>query len=267
MGKLVSLNFSSRMAETGIMVQRDTGRPRGFGFVTFSDKRAMEAAISEMHNKEFGGWQISVNKADLKVTSDDTSYGYGGGGRYSSGGKGGYRGHADDSLQIGLSECFKCRCLGHLACECPSDGGERFSSRSGINGGGGGGRGDRYNERWRYDGGRYDENRYGDAKDSRDNGGRNRYASNCYLSVGDHFSGELYGSRPDKYPSNGYNNKRRFNKNGGPHGGGGGGGGDSHRYGSGGPTRYDGGGNYQERPGPYGRPGRGSRPASFDDQY
>ncbi|XP_020682224.2 glycine-rich RNA-binding protein RZ1C-like isoform X1 [Dendrobium catenatum] len=253
-----------------IMVERDTGRPRGFGFVTFSDKRAVEDAIREMHNKEFGGRQISVNKAEPKVSSDDTGYGYGGGG-YSSGGRGGYRGNADDSLPVGRSECFKCGRSGHWARECTSGGGGRFSSRSRIGGGsdsrgdrfgGGGGRNnDRYsNDRHdgaRHDGGRHDGTRFAgrdrfDGKDSRYNGGRDRYSP----------AGDRYGSGPDRYPSNGYNKERSFDRDGGGRGGG-----SSDRYDGGGPTRYNSGSSYRERPGPYDRPSKGSRPSSFDDRY
>ncbi|KAL0903620.1 hypothetical protein M5K25_028012 [Dendrobium thyrsiflorum] len=281
MDKLVNTHFSlTVVVEIKIMVERDSGRPRGFGFVTFSDKRAVESAIRDMHNKEFGGRQISVNKAEPKLSWDDTGYGYGGGG-YSSGGRGGYRGNADDSLPVGRSECFKCGRGGHWARECTSGGGGRFSSRSRIGGGSDSrgdrfGGGDRYNERYandrhdgaRHDGARHDGTRFGDrdrdrdrfdGKDSRYNGGRDRYSP-----AGDRFSGDKYGSGPDKYPSNGYNKERSFDRDGGGHGGGGGG---SDRYDGGGPTRHNNGGGYRERPGPYDRPSKGSRPSSFDDRY
>eukprot|EP00262_Sarcandra_glabra_P022497 TRINITY_DN998_c0_g1_i4.p1 TRINITY_DN998_c0_g1~~TRINITY_DN998_c0_g1_i4.p1 ORF type:complete len:293 (+),score=47.75 TRINITY_DN998_c0_g1_i4:220-1098(+) len=261
-----------KILEAQIMLERDTCRPRGFGFVTFADQRAMEDAITEMHGRELGGRTISVNKAQPKHGSDDSGYGYGGG--YSSGGRGSYGGGSGDR-PVGNTDCFKCGRPGHWARECPSSGGGgRFSSRSRFGGGGGRGDrfgGDRYGDRYgddRYDGG----GRYGDRDrvDSRDGryGGRDRYGGDKYPSGGDRFGGDRYGGgNSDRYPQNGYGKDRGYDREGGgPRSGGGGGGGSSARYGSGGPARYEG-GSYRDRPGPYDRPSRGGRPSSYDDRY
>ncbi|CAL9088389.1 unnamed protein product, partial [Musa textilis] len=80
-----------KVIEAQVMLERDTGRPRGFGFVTFSDPRAVDTSISEMHGHELDGRVISVNKAQPKMSTDDTAYGYNGGG-YTSGSRAGYRG-------------------------------------------------------------------------------------------------------------------------------------------------------------------------------
>lgn len=64
---------------------RETGRSRGFGFVTFSDKTGMDSAINDMNGKELDGRTITVNVAQARGS------GGGGGGRYGSGG-GGYGG-------------------------------------------------------------------------------------------------------------------------------------------------------------------------------
>ncbi|KAM7467872.1 hypothetical protein LguiB_015434 [Lonicera macranthoides] len=246
------------------MVERDTGRPRGFGFLTFADRRGMDEAIREMDGRELGDRAISVNKAKPKNGGEDLGHGYGSGG-YSSGGRGSSYGGGDRSL--GQDDCFKCGRPGHWARDCPSAGGGGGGGRGGGGflsrsrfGGVGGGRGDRYADRDRFFDDRYDRGgHYGDRDryDSRDKyGGRDRYVSDRYLPSGDRFGGDRYGGS-DRYPANGYGKDRDYERDVGP-------GRVNDRYGGGGPVRFEGKG-HRDRAGPYDRPKRGAgRPSSFD---
>ncbi|XP_027111460.1 glycine-rich RNA-binding protein RZ1C isoform X2 [Coffea eugenioides] len=238
-----------------VMLERDTGRPRGFGFLTFADRRAMDDAIREMHGREFGDRVISVNKAQPKMGGDDSDHGYGGG--YSSGGRGSYGG---GDRSVGQDDCFKCGRPGHWARDCSSAGGGRglrpmSPPRSRF-----GGRGDRYGgDRDRFIDDRYDRGRHGDRErfDSRDDRyvSRGRYVGDRYPPGGDRFVADRFGGS-DRFPQNGYGKDRGYDRDEGPRG-------SSDRYGVGGPARYDG-RSYRDRPGPYDRPRRGGRPPSFD---
>ncbi|BBN03518.1 hypothetical protein MPTK1_2g24130 [Marchantia polymorpha subsp. ruderalis] len=77
------------VTESKIISDRETGRSRGFGFVTFADENAMKEAIESMNGKELDGRNITVNQAQSRNGGDRGS---GGGGGYRSGGGGGYGG-------------------------------------------------------------------------------------------------------------------------------------------------------------------------------
>ena len=49
--------------EAAIVTDRDTGRSRGFGFVTMSGSAEGEAAIKALDGKEFEGRKLTVNEA------------------------------------------------------------------------------------------------------------------------------------------------------------------------------------------------------------
>ncbi|NOZ88117.1 MAG: RNA-binding protein [Deltaproteobacteria bacterium] len=49
--------------EAKVILDRDTGRSRGFGFVTFDSEEAVQNAISEMNGTEFDGRTIKVDVA------------------------------------------------------------------------------------------------------------------------------------------------------------------------------------------------------------
>jgi hypothetical protein len=71
---------------------RETGRPRGFGFVEMSGSDA-QAAIAQMNGFDMGGRQLRVNEAQERPARGPRPGGGGGGyGRGGGGGGGGYGG-------------------------------------------------------------------------------------------------------------------------------------------------------------------------------
>jgi RNA recognition motif-containing protein len=79
-----------------VMMDRDTGRSKGFGFVEMGNDQEAQAAIAALNGKEMSGRSLTVNEARPKEAGGGRSgggggYGGGGGGR-SGGGGGGYGG-------------------------------------------------------------------------------------------------------------------------------------------------------------------------------
>ncbi len=62
------------VTEAKVITDRDSGRSRGFGFVTFADAAAADEAIEQMNGAELDGRTLNVNEAQ------DRQRGGGGGG-------------------------------------------------------------------------------------------------------------------------------------------------------------------------------------------
>ncbi len=77
-----------------VVLDRDTGRSKGFGFVEMSSEEEAQAALTALNGKEVEGRAITVNEARAKESggSRGSRGGYGGGGGGGYGGGGGGRG-------------------------------------------------------------------------------------------------------------------------------------------------------------------------------
>jgi hypothetical protein len=75
-----------------VMMERDTGRSKGFGFVEMGSDAEAQAAINGMNGQPLGGRSVVVNEARPMESRPPRSGGYGGGGGgggYGGGGGGG----------------------------------------------------------------------------------------------------------------------------------------------------------------------------------
>src|SRR5690349_4700943 len=75
-----------------VVMDRDTGRSKGFGFVEMGTDAEAQAAITALHGAEFGGRTLTVNEARPKPEGGGGGGGRGGRGGYGGGGGGGGRG-------------------------------------------------------------------------------------------------------------------------------------------------------------------------------
>jgi cold-inducible RNA-binding protein len=71
-----------------VMMERDTGRSKGFAFIEMGSDAQAQAAIAGMNGHSLGGRSITVNEARPMEARPPRSGGYGGGG-YSGNGYGG----------------------------------------------------------------------------------------------------------------------------------------------------------------------------------
>jgi RNA recognition motif-containing protein len=116
-----------------VMMERDTGRSKGFGFVEMGSDAEAQAAINGMNGQPLGGRSVVVNEARPMEARPPRSGGFGGGGGGGyggGGGGGGYGGGGGGGRSGGGSDG---------GFRSPYGGGGSGGGRSG--GGGGGGRG------------------------------------------------------------------------------------------------------------------------------
>ena len=59
-----------------LLTDRDTGRPRGFGFVEMTDSAEAGRAIAGLNGKDLGGRAITVNEARPKADRGSFGGGY-----------------------------------------------------------------------------------------------------------------------------------------------------------------------------------------------
>ena len=121
-----------------VMMERDTGRSKGFGFVEMGSDAEAQAAITGMNGQPLGGRSVVVNEARPMEARPPRTGGFGGGGGgYGGGGSGGGGGYGGGGGGGGRSGGGG----SDGGFRSPYGGGGSGGGRSGGGGSGGGGRG------------------------------------------------------------------------------------------------------------------------------
>lgn len=84
------------VSSASLVMDRETGRPRGFGFVEFANDEHAKAAIAGMNGQPLDGRDLTVNEARPREGGGGgggSRGGWGGGGGRSGGGGGGRGGY------------------------------------------------------------------------------------------------------------------------------------------------------------------------------
>ena len=124
-----------------VMMERDTGRSKGFGFVEMGSDAEAQAAINGMNGQPLGGRAIVVNEARPMEPRPPRSGGFGGGGGgYGGGGRSGGGGYGGGRSEGGYGGGGR-EGGGGYGGGGRSEGGFRSPYGSGPRGGGGGGGG------------------------------------------------------------------------------------------------------------------------------
>jgi cold-inducible RNA-binding protein len=83
---------AGEVREIAIPMDRETGQPRGFAFITMGSDQAAATAIQQLNGKSIDGRQLKVNEAEERPQRSGGGGGGYGGGRQGGGGGGGYGG-------------------------------------------------------------------------------------------------------------------------------------------------------------------------------
>ena len=67
--------------EINVIMDKMTGRPRGFAFATMNTEEGANAAIEALNGKDWNGRALTVNEARPREEGAGSSRGYGGGSR------------------------------------------------------------------------------------------------------------------------------------------------------------------------------------------
>lgn len=83
-----------------VMMERDTGRSKGFGFVEMSSENEAQSAIHSMNSQPLGGRSLVVNEArPMEPRAPRSHGGYTGGGGYQGANSGSYAGRNEGSFR------------------------------------------------------------------------------------------------------------------------------------------------------------------------
>ena len=69
------------VTEVKLITDRDTGRPRGFGFVEMATQEDADGAVRDLDGHQMEGRALKVNEARERTTGGGGEFGGGGGGR------------------------------------------------------------------------------------------------------------------------------------------------------------------------------------------
>lgn len=83
---------SGTVVSAKVIMDRETGRSKGFGFVEMSTDAEAADAIEKFNGADYDGRKITVNEARPQAPREGRGGGFGGGGRGGRGDRGGFGG-------------------------------------------------------------------------------------------------------------------------------------------------------------------------------